>query len=284
MSESMEARIDLHVHTTASDGSCTPSEVVHIASEIGLSAIAITDHDTLAGYEEAAEAALACGIEVVPGIEISTRYQSAVHILGYYVNKNDPVLRQALAEIVFERDRRNEKICTLMRADGLDVWYSNLKDRFGQIVGRPHFARVLTEMGLASDVQDAFRRFLEVGKPYFQRRSFLSIERSVDLISGADGIPVLAHPFQYRLDDANLRVLIEHCMDYGLRGIECLYSGYTAEQSLYLSSLAAEYHLLVTGGSDFHGTPKPHIQLGSGTGDLSVPYSLLETLKAEHMK
>ena len=278
----MESQIDLHVHTTASDGSFSPSEVVHLASALGLSAIAITDHDTVAGYPEAAEAASASGIEVIPGIEISTRYRSAVHILGYYVNQNNHTLQQSLNEIVEDRDRRNEKICALMREDGLAVRYDNLKKRFGTIIGRPHFARVLTELGLASDVQDAFRKYLEVGKPYFQRRNFLSIERSVELIVEAGGIPVLAHPFQYRLSDADLRNLIEHCIEYGLAGIECLYSGYSAEQSRYLSSLAAEYHLLITGGSDFHGSSKPHIQLGSGTGDLYVPYSLLERLNHEN--
>ena len=260
----MESQIDLHVHTTASDGSFSPSEVVHLASALGLSAIAITDHDTVAGYPEAAEAASASGIEVIPGIEISTRYRSAVHILGYYVNQNNHTLQQSLNEIVEDRDRRNEKICALMREDGLAVRYDNLKKRFGTIIGRPHFARVLTELGLASDVQDAFRKYLEV------------------VIVEAGGIPVLAHPFQYRLSDADLRDLIEHCIEYGLAGIECLYSGYSAEQSRYLSSLAAEYHLLITGGSDFHGSSKPHIQLGSGTGDLYVPYSLLERLNHEN--
>ncbi|MBQ9664041.1 MAG: PHP domain-containing protein [Oscillospiraceae bacterium] len=276
--------IDLHTHTTTSDGSFTPAELVALASKLGLSAVAITDHDTISGYPEACKAAENTGVEVIPGLEISTRYHSAVHILGYYVNINNQALLSELSWIVWERDQRNERIRALMREDGLPVDYSGMKTRFGDVVGRPHFARLLVEYGLAVDVRDAFRRYLERGQRYFQARTFLSIERSVEIIALSGGIPVLAHPFQYRLDEPELRELIEYCMQHGLRGIECLYSGYTEEQSLYLKHLASEYGLLVTGGSDFHGSAKPHIQLGCGTGDLAVPYALLEGLKEEQNK
>ena len=276
---STERLIDLHVHTTASDGTFTPSDVVRLASEAGLSAIAVTDHDTVLGYPEAAAAGTQYGIEVIPGIEISTRYHGAVHILGYYVDPSSEQMHEVLNWIVQNRDNRNRKVCALMQADGLPVYYEKMKARFGDVVGRPHFASVLVELGLAKNVQDAFTRFVEKGQKYYLPRTFLPIEHSVEIIAEAGGLPVLAHPFQYRLDETLLRGLIEHCMEYGLVGMECFYTGYTEEQSAYLCRLAEEYGLLETGGSDFHGQNKPHIQLGSGSGSLAVPYELLEALK-----
>ena len=277
-------RIDLHIHTTASDGTATPEEVVREASRIGLAAIAITDHDTAAGYERAAAEAEKTGLEVVPGIEISTKYGGAVHILGYYIDVASPALQEVLDWIVHDRDERNEKMCELMRADGIDITYGEMRKRFGEVIGRPHFAEILIERGLAKDMRDAFDRYVEKGRKYYQGRHFLSIERSIELIRAAGGTAVLAHPFQYRLDDAGLRDLIEHCMESGLEGMECRYSGYDAAMSGYLEQLAAEYGLLMTGGSDFHGENKKDIALGDGRGGLNVPYSFLEQLRARRGK
>ena len=277
-------RIDLHIHTTASDGTATPEEVVREASRIGLAAIAITDHDTAAGYERAAAEAEKTGLEVVPGIEISTKYGGAVHILGYYIDVASPALQEVLDWIVHDRDERNEKMCELMRADGIDITYGEMRERFGEVIGRPHFAEILIERDLAKDMRDAFDRYVEKGRKYYQGRHFLSIERSIELIRAAGGTAVLAHPFQYRLDDAGLRDLIEHCMESGLEGMECRYSGYDAAMSGYLEQLAAEYGLLMTGGSDFHGENKKDIALGDGRGGLNVPHSFLEQLRARRGK
>ena len=271
--------VDLHVHTTASDGTCTPEEVVRLAAEAGLSAIAVTDHDTAAGYAEAARAGRELGVEVAPGIEISTRFTGAVHILGYYIDPQSPELDPVLNWMVQDRDERNRKIVALMAADGLPVSYEMMQERFGEVVGRPHFAQVLVELGLADSVQDAFDRYVEKGQKYYVGRHFLSIERSVEIIRLAGGVPVLAHPFQYRLEEARLRELIEHCLEHGLQGMECRYSGYSAEQTAYLLGLAEEYGLQPTGGSDFHGANKPHIRLGRGTGGMEVPYEYLDKLK-----
>ncbi|MCR5088926.1 MAG: PHP domain-containing protein [Oscillospiraceae bacterium] len=267
--------VDLHVHTTASDGSFSPAEVTALAAAKGLSAIAVTDHDTVSGLGEAIEAGIRYQVEIVPGIEISTKFHGAVHILGYYLRPDSPALKEVLEWVVHDRDLRNEKICKRMREDGLPVEYASLKARFGEVVGRPHFARLLTELGLAGNVQDAFCRYLEKGKRYFEGRNFLSMERSVKIIREAAGIPVLAHPFQYRLDDKQLRELIEYGISCGMLGMECLYTGYSEEQRTYLLSLAAEYGLIPTGGSDFHGMPKPHITLGNA----DVPFSFLQSLK-----
>lgn len=273
-------RIDLHVHTTASDGTCSPSKVVRLAKEKGLAAIAITDHDTVSGYAEAAKAGEELGVEVVPGIEISTRYLGPVHILGYYLDTQSPVLNEVSDWLVKDRDRRNRKIVSLMQADGLKVSYEQMQERFGAVIGRPHFAELLMEMGVAESINDAFARFVERGQKYYASRNFLPIERSIRLIREAGGVPVLAHPFQYKLEDAQLRDLIALCIKNGLMGMECRYSGYSEEQIEYLLALAKEYALIPTGGSDFHGSVKPHIALGDGTGGLEVPYRFLTGVKA----
>lgn len=268
--------LDLHVHTTASDGTCSPRETVWRASVQGLKAIAITDHDTILGHAEALSAGFDYGVEVVPGIEVSTKHGVSVHILGYYIENLIPLLEG----IVNDRDRRNEKVAALMAADGLPVSYRRMKERFGEVIGRPHFGRVLVELGLAESVNDAFERFVGKGKKYYVPRTIIEIGTSVESIVQSGGVPVLAHPFQYKKSDAELRELIELCMEHGLRGLECRYSGYDAEQVAYLEKLAEEYGLLKTGGSDFHGDNKPHIHLGTGiAGELDVPYEWLDRLR-----
>ena len=257
--------IDLHIHTTASDGTASPAQVVRMAGELGLSAISVADHDTVSGCGEAMAEGRALGVEVVPGVEFSSRYGRTIHILGYFLNTESPALTRVLDWIVAERDQRNEKMAALMAADGIPVDYAEMKARFGPVIGR---------------VQDAFDRYIEKGQPYYLPRKMLSIERSVEVIREAGGVPVLAHPFQYRLEEPALRQLIEHCMDHGLLGLECRYSLYDEQQSQYLLSLAREYGLAPTGGSDFHGSNKPHIRLGVGTGSLAVPAEWLEGLRA----
>ncbi len=273
--------IDLHVHTTESDGTSSPEEVVRLAKACGLRAIAITDHDTATGYPAAAAEGERLGVEVVPGIEISTTFQGPVHILGYYIDPQSPEIAPVLEGVLRDRDERNRSIAMRMAADGLPVNYDAMRERFGTAIGRPHFAKLLVEYGLAKSVRDAFARYVEKGQRYYEPRHFLSLERSLWIISHSGGVPVLAHPFQYGLDDAGLRKLIEHAMQYGLKGMECRYSGYTAEQISYLLGLAEEYGLLPTGGSDYHGTVKPHISIGTGTGDLEIPYAFLEGIKAQ---
>ena len=272
--------IDLHTHSTASDGTLSPRQIVELAKKTGLKAIAITDHDTISAFEEAFAAGKELGVEVIPGIEISTKYLGPVHILGYYFDPASPEIKPVLDWIVKDRDRRNQKLALLMAADGLPVNYEDMKKRFGSVIGRPHFGRLLVEFGLAESISNAFDKFLEKGKKYYIPRNFLSIESSIELICHAGGIAVLAHPFQYKRDDAGLRALIEYCIKCGLKGMECRYSGYNEDQVSYLEALADEYGLLKTGGSDFHGSNKPHIMLGCGIeNELNVPYSFLEALK-----
>ena len=272
--------LDLHVHTTASDGTVRPAEVVRLAAEQGLSAIAITDHDTVSGCAEAVEAGQTAGLEVVSGVELSSRYGRTIHILGYFLRTESPALTRVLDGIVAERDERNRKMAAMMQADGIAIDYDQMLARFGSVIGRPNFGQVLVELGLAESVQDAFDRYIEKGQRYYLPRRMISIERSVEVIREAGGVPVLAHPFQYKLEESALRQLIEHCMDHGLLGMECRYSLYSEDQSQYLLSLAREYGLTPSGGSDFHGENKPHIALGTGCGSLAVPAEWLEPLRS----
>jgi hypothetical protein len=274
------SEIDLHLHSTASDGTCTPTELVELAAAQGMKAIAITDHDTVSGYPELHEAGERLGIETVPGIEISTKYGVAVHILGYYIDPHSPDLEPVLNWMVHDRDLRNEKMCALMAADGLPVSYSDMQQRFGEVIGRPHFAELLVEFGLADSVKDAFARYVDKGQKYYVGRTILPIEDAVGSIVKAGGIAVLAHPFQYKLEDDKLRELIKYCISLGLKGMECRYSGYGEDKVRYLEALADEYGLVKTGGSDFHGSNKPQISLGRGIeNNLNVPYQWLSTLK-----
>ena len=190
--------IDLHVHTTASDGTETPRETVELAAKAGLRAIAITDHDTVLGCREAIQAGQELGLEVVPGIEFGTKYGIAVHMLGYYMDLEAPTLTAMTRSIVEDRDQRNEKTVKLMQENGIDVTYAQLKQRYGEVIGRPHFAHVLMEAGLAVDVPDAFARLLGKGMKYHQYRHTLGIDEVIECIVNSGGVAVLAHPFQYK--------------------------------------------------------------------------------------
>lgn len=290
-------RIDLHVHTTFSDGSLSPSEVVSLAADSGIAAIAITDHDNAGGCKAAVREGALLGVEVIPGIEISSRYsyfsaedgrkkRCPVHILGYYIDPEAPAARSVLNSVINDRNERNRKICRLMQEDGLGIDYEKMTARFGTSIGRPHFAAMLVELGLAESVNDAFARYMAKGCRYYIPRSLPSVGEAIGLILCAGGLPVLAHPYQYRLSASELRELITQCTSNGLLGMECRYSGYSAEQSDALERLADESGLFKTGGSDFHGSYKPQIGLGTGTGQnpLSVPYEWLEIMKTTGRK
>ena len=274
-------QIDLHIHTTASDGTFTPEEAARYAAQKGLAAIAITDHDTAAGAVNAAALGAKYGLEVIPGIELSTDYLDlGVHILGYFIDPQSPALNCVLEWVIEERRRRNGEIAGLMRRDGVDVSLDSLCERFpGTVIGRPHFAAVLVEQGRCRSVDEAFARYLSPGMRYYRERRYMPVREAFDVIRKAGGKAVFAHPFQYRLPEPELLELTRCLTECGCVGMECLYSGYSKQQSDYLMDLAARFGLCVTGGSDFHGKRKPHIDMGSGTGELCVPYELLERLR-----
>ncbi|MCD8342823.1 MAG: PHP domain-containing protein, partial [Oscillospiraceae bacterium] len=265
-------RIDLHVHTTASDGTLTPAAVTARARGLGLAAIAITDHDTVEGVAEAMRAGKELGVEVVPGIELSCYYQGReVHVLGYFIDIASASLAETIRAVTENRKARNHIIAERMAADGLPVSIDELKRRFPHtVIGRPHFAEVLVEHGLADSVSDAFARYLNRGRPYFEPQKRMNMDEAAAAINAAGGLAVLAHPYQYRYSEAEMRRLFADFKSCGGTGIECFYSGYDAEKSAFLTSAAAELGMCVTGGSDFHGSVKPDIELGSGKGGLNV--------------
>ena len=274
-------QIDLHIHTSASDGTFTPEEAARYAAQKGLAAIAITDHDTAAGAVNAAALGTKYGLEVIPGIELSTDYQNlGVHLLGYFIDPQSPALNSVLAWVIEERRRRNGEIAGLMRRDGVDVSLNSLGERFpGTVIGRPHFAVVLVEQGFCQSVDEAFDRYLSPGMRYYRERRYMPVREAFDVIRRAGGKAVFAHPLQYGLPEPELLELTRCLVGCGCVGMECLYSGYSKQQSAFLTDLASRFGLCVTGGSDFHGQRKPHIDMGGGTGELCVPYELLKRLR-----
>ena len=280
------AWIDLHTHSTYSDGSCTPTEILRLAYEIGLSAVAITDHDNVAAIGEAMNAGEELDIEVIPGVEFGSGYKGqSIHMLGYLFDPDNEALRDAIDWVVEERIDRNERITALMRKDGIDVTVAQLEEEHGTTsIGRPHFAEVLIREGMADSVRDAFHKFLNPGKKYYSPRTFLPLDETAEMIRNAGGVPVIAHPFQYRFDEDERQQWLRYCKEIGVEGLESRYTGYTEEQTAYLDSMAKKYDFCRTGGSDFHGDFKPDIFVGRGNGDLFVPESFLDELKTRWIK
>ena len=278
----MEKRIDLHVHTTASDGTESPAQVVALAKNLGLAAIAVTDHDSVAGVSQAQETGAALGVEVIAGIEISTDYQGReIHVVGLFIDPTSPALYPVLDWAVNERISRNEKIVAALAADGFDVSMQALLSASpGSVLGRPHIAEMLMKKGYVASVQEAFDRYLGEGRPYYRDRELMAMERAISIVLAAGGAAVLAHPLQYGYDDAGREALISSAKAAGCRALEAYYAEHSpAEQALMLKT-AARHGLAVSGGSDYHGSRKPHIRLGSGIeNSLCVPYSVLENLK-----
>lgn len=274
--------IDLHVHTTASDGTDAPAEVVEQAAALGLAAVGITDHDSTAGIGPALEAGRRLGVEVVPGIEVSSDYRdNNVHILGYFVQAGSPALRPVLEWVTREREERNRKIVGMLAGDGFDISMEQLKEEYpGAVLGRPHMAEHLMRRGYTASVKEGFDRYLGTGRPYYLPRRRISMERAVEVIRQAGGLAVLAHPYQYGYPDPEREELLETARRLGIQALEAYYSLHTPGQQAALLAKAEAWGLGVSGGSDYHGSRKPHIRLGSGQGDLSVPLQALEGLKS----
>ena len=275
-------RIDLHTHSTASDGTDAPGAIAEKAAALGLLAVSVTDHDTVSGVEEALTAGRRLGIEVVPGIEVSSDYRdNNIHILGYFIDVRAPALRPVLDWVKTEREERNKKITAMFVADGFDMPLEELKREYpASVLGRPHMAEYLMRKGYTNSVKEGFDKYLGEGKPYYLPKRRISIARAVEVILAAGGVPVLAHPLQYRYPRNEVVEMIEYTMGLGIRALECYYSEHTPEEQEWLLSQAERYGLGVSGGSDYHGTRKTHISLGTGMGGMAVPYSVLENLKA----
>jgi len=275
------SRLDLHLHTIHSDGSCTPTEVVNMARQAGVTALAITDHDIMTGVVEAMEAGQQCGIEIIPGVEISSLSgNSELHILGYFLDRQDPDLLARLKTLRDGRHLRNPQIIERLQTLGIDITYDEVRALAGSdSVGRPHIARALMDKRVVASAKEAFDRFLADGKPAYVPRELPSPVEAIHWIKAARGLAVLAHPTWVKVAEQPLVDLVRQLKADGLDGVEVYYSTHAARQTREYLSLAQQLGLLVTGGSDFHGITKPDIEVGIGKGTLHIPTSLLPKMK-----
>ncbi len=274
-------RIDLHVHSNKSDGSYTPTELVDYALAKELSAFALTDHDTVDGLAEALSYASGLSIEVIPGIELSTENEGRdVHILGLYIDAQNQDFCTYLKDFQASRELRNEKMCVKLRECGFDISMEQLRERFpDSVVTRGLYAKYMYETGQLRSMKEAFERYIGDTDPCFVAREKVTPEQAIELIHTAGGIAVLAHPVLYHMGNAKLDSFTERLKNAGLDGIEAVYTTYAPSDEREIKRLAQKYGLLITGGSDFHGTTKPDTDLGVGYGRLFVPEELLEHLK-----
>lgn len=275
--------IDLHVHTNASDGSLSPKELVDYAISKNLYAIAITDHDTIAGVEEAINYSNLINstinkLKVIPGVELSAAYNGQdIHILGLNIDYNNQYFKDKLIEFRNLRNARNEKMLKLLRAAGFDFSDEMISNRFGNsVITRAHYAILMVERGYVKDKDTAFKKYLNKDCPCYVPRTMISVEDAVKLITTASGKPILAHPYLYKLSETELDELVCKLKNAGLLGIEAIYSTHSKEDQEKLILLAKKYNLNITGGSDFHGTAKPNLDLGTGYGNLKIPKEILE--------
>lgn len=326
--------VDLHVHSTCSDGTYTPEELVDYAREKGLRAFALTDHDTVNGLDRAiryaeglrqgrtaspvisspknavpcltvpsqsgsdtpapkaadvfpssadTDAPASQVPEIIPGIELSTEYQGKdIHMVGLFIDYRQPEFAHYLEDFIRSRENRNEKMCALLREHDIDITYEALLAEFpGAVITRAHFARYLLSHGYIQSMKEAFDRYVGDHCPCFVPREKVTPAQAVELILGAGGVPVLAHPILYHMSDDRLDTLVAELKKIGLVGIEAIYSTYNTAEERQIRGLAAKYDLKISGGSDFHGANKPKIDLGTGWGKLYVPDEVLENLRPE---
>lgn len=273
--------IDLHIHTTASDGSFPPREIVKMALDIGLAAIAITDHDTTSGVREAMVAGAKLGMEIIPGIELSVNYnEKSFHMLGYFIDPDEVLLNERLKEVRRFREERNPRIIAKLNELGMELTIEEAMSKTsGDTLGRPHIATVLLEKGYVKNTQEAFDKFLAKGAAAYVERDRITSIEAIKLLNGAGGVAVLAHPGIYKLTDDELDGIISGLAAAGLQGLEVIYPEHTRDMESKYYEMAEKYGLAVTGGTDFHGDVKPDIKLGYGFGPTRVPYEILEKLK-----
>jgi predicted metal-dependent phosphoesterase TrpH len=278
----MSGLIDLHTHSTASDGSLSPRELVQYAKNKGAAAIALTDHDTLEGLDEALAAGREMDLEVIPGVEISAQHNGGtMHLLGYYMNPRDKGLKKELQILQEARKDRNPKIIEKLRQMGLPIQFDQVTALAKGQIGRPHIAQSLLRSGVVSSLEEAFQKYLTKGAPAYIEKFRFSPQKSIHLILEAGGIPILAHP--KTLKSPSIRELMKLVKDLkaaGLKGLEVFYPDHSPDQTRTYMAMAQELDLLCTGGSDFHGNNKERVDLLVGFGDLKVPYKIIEDLKA----
>lgn len=273
--------IDLHTHSTESDGTLTPEELMQLAADTGLSAIALTDHDTVGGLSKAEPVARQLGIELIPGIELSTDYNGTeVHMLGFYIDNTNPAFLAKLQEFIDSRDVRNEKMAFLLQKEGFDITLEQLYQEYPEsVITRAHFARYLVEHGFVKDRDTVFRKYLGDNCRCYVPREKITPFEAIDLIRLGGGLSFFAHPVLCHMNHDRLRFFVKDLKEAGLTGMEAIYSMNTPGDERNMKKMAEEFGLLISGGSDFHGENKPYIHLGTGRGNLRIPESILEEIK-----
>jgi len=276
--------IDLHTHSSRSDGSEPPGRVVELAHEVGCGAVALTDHDTLDGLPEARDRARALGIRLVPGCEVSCLPLAGggVHVLVYFVDDRTSPLGLELDRLRDDRRTRNAALAERLQQLGIPVTVEMAAAHAGTVagIGRPHFAQAMVDVGAVDSVDEAFARFLGNGGAAYVPKGRLTVPDVCRLARDSGGVAVLAHPHTVGLAGDALAAAVADMAAAGLVGLEAVYGRYSTRQRTDLGNLARRFGLVPTGGSDFHGTTKPDLHVGTGTGDLKVPDRVLDQLEA----
>lgn len=272
--------IDLHTHTIRSDGSMTPAELVRHAKAGGLSAVAVSDHDTADGVKEAIKTGTKIGIEVIPAIELSAISDTETHILGYFIDPDSPALLSAVDYIRDIRTKRMGETCDMLAKYNIRIALDEVKEKAkGGILCRAHIAKLMTEKGYSESPKAAFNQWLNAGCPCYSESQALTDTEAIELIRKAGGDAYLAHLHLTKKSGDELEQFIKHLLDAGLTGIEGYYTDYTPEMERTCRGFSEKYGLKLSGGTDFHGTFKPHISIGRGLGGLEIPDSVLEKMK-----
>jgi len=276
--------IDLHTHSLCSDGAQTPADVVRTAKEAGLSAIALSDHDSIKGVREAMEEGKKLGVEVVPAVELSAQSDTELHILGYFIDIHNKRLNDTMAYALQVRTERQEESCKRLNEQGFEITMEEVRaEAHGSpVLCRAHLAKIMVRKGYAESVKDAFAKYLSVGCYAYSNREALTGPEAVSLIKEAGGIAVAAHLHLIKLPDEELREYLKSLIPYGLCGVEGYYTDYTPDMEVRYRAMAKELGLVISGGTDYHGANKPHISIGKGRGNLAIPYHVLEGLKERH--
>lgn len=277
-------RIDLHTHSLCSDGAQTPTDVVRTAKEAGLAAIALSDHDNIDGVQEAMDAGKALGVEVIPAVELSAQSDTELHILGYFIDIHNKKLRDTMAYALRVRDERQEETCRKLNEQGFKITMDELREEAhgNPVLCRAHFAQIMVRKGYAESVKEAFSKYLSVGCYAYSNRQALTGPEAVSVIREAGGIAVAAHLHLIKMPDDQLKEYLKSLIPYGLDGVEGYYSDYTPDMEVRYRAMAKELGLVISGGTDYHGANKPHLSIGTGRGNLEIPYSVLDGLRERH--
>lgn len=273
--------IDLHTHSTASDGTFSPEELVYLAKKEKLQALALTDHDTIDGLKSAYNTAKDLDLPFLCGIEISIKFEGPghLHLLGYFLEPEIPKINDSLLKLKKAREERNKKMIEKLNNLGIKITLEELKEIAQGEIGRPHMAILLVKKGIVKSFEEAFQKYLKKGAPAYAPKALLLPEEAIKLILEAKGIPVLAHPVTLKLNLLELKKYIKILKNFGLMGIEVFYPEHTTDFTKFLIECAKELGLLLTGGSDFHGENKPDIKLGKGLNNLNVPFECYKNLE-----